>query len=86
MISAYTGTPGSGKSLHAAIEIYNALKYTKYRKVVCNIDIKKELFTKEQQERFCFVPNLKLTVPNLWSIGEEWYNSHNELPLNKREK
>lgn len=86
MISAFTGTPGSGKSLHAAIEIYNALKYTKYRKVVCNIDIKKELFTKEQQERFCFVPNLELTVPNLWSIGEEWYNSHNELPLNKREK
>lgn len=86
MISAFTGTPGSGKSLHAAKEIYEALKHCRYKKVVCNMEIKKELFTKEQQERFQFVENMKLTVPNLWQIGEEWYQSHMELPLSKREK
>ena len=30
MISLYTGTPGSGKSYHAAIDIYNWLRAGNY--------------------------------------------------------
>lgn len=85
MISAYTGTPGSGKSLHAAKDIYDSLKRVKYRKVICNIQIKEELFTKEEKERLFYIPNSEMTVKRLWEEGESWKNCHEELSLSKRE-
>lgn len=37
MISLYSGTPGSGKSLHIAQRVYHGLRYG--RTTVCNFEI-----------------------------------------------
>lgn len=86
MINIYTGTPGSGKSLHAARDIFLSLKKYKYRQVVSNIPIKMELFTDEEKERFIYIETNNIKVSDLWDIGEKWYKSHEELKLNRLEQ
>ena len=60
MIYLYSGTPGSGKSLHAARVIY----YTLYRNlpVICNFNI--NLKYVKHPERFLYVDNTEL-VPDM---------------------
>lgn len=45
MITLYSGTPGSGKSLHQASDIWWCLKLNK--PVVANYDINTELFKRK---------------------------------------
>lgn len=57
MIDLYSGTPGSGKSLHVAEKIYYALKFG--RSVVCNFDIDISRFRKSVD--FTYIDNSSIT-------------------------
>lgn len=72
MISLYSGTPGSGKSLHIADRIYTRLRLK--RPTICNFDINPELFKKgEYDEYFTYVENVNLTVDYLISYSREYF-------------
>lgn len=58
MIYLYSGTPGSGKSLHQASDIYYALKYG--RPIVANFDIDSD-FVDRNEGVFKYVPNDELS-------------------------
>lgn len=68
LISCYTGTPGSGKSLHAAQKIYWRLKLGK--PTICNFVINTEKF---RRARFVFVENYELTPEYLIKYSRELY-------------
>lgn len=57
MIYLYTGTPGSGKSLHAARDIRDYLKYKKLP-VVCNFPINEQT---KGYEHFTYRDNMHMT-------------------------
>lgn len=65
MIVLYTGTPGSGKSLHLITQILKNLKWKRH--VISNFPVK---FTKREvkkgyEERFNYWPNEKINIENL---------------------
>ncbi|MCI8469634.1 MAG: hypothetical protein HFJ75_09200 [Eggerthellaceae bacterium] len=66
MIYLYSGTPGSGKSMHAAKEIRDALVWRR-APVVANFDVNPE--TRGYAERFRYVPNDALSPPRLYEIA-----------------
>lgn len=59
MISLYSGTPGSGKSLHAAQRVRAALKH--YRPVIGTFHINKERLFKNSKYEYTYVNIYKLT-------------------------
>lgn len=63
MIMLYSGTPGSGKSLHTARDIRDSLG-AKRRPVIANFDVNPR--TRGYRERFTYKPNG--TVNNLAQI------------------
>lgn len=69
MISLYSGTPGSGKSLHVACKIYYAL--WRNRPVIANFEIK-ESFVKNY-DCFNYVDNNDLSVEYLVSFSREYF-------------
>ena len=69
MIYLYSGTPGSGKTLHAAKEIYDSLKYKK-RPVIANFHINEE--TKGIQN-FTYLPNHEITPDQLYKFAYEYW-------------
>lgn len=58
MMNLYSGTPGSGKSLHAAKDIYFALKYG--RDVIANFEINENVIV-NQKATFTCIDNWNLT-------------------------
>lgn len=77
MISLYSGTPGSGKSLHAASCIYWALKRNK--PVVCNFPVNLQNVSKRQKDLPFFdlsntnmTPDWLITFSHIyfWSTGK----------------
>lgn len=86
MITLYSGTPGSGKSLHMAKDIYKYLKRDKYKIVISNVPIDLSYFKEEEKNRFIYIKNDLLSVSEIWSIGSNWYKANEDLPLSKREK
>lgn len=73
MITLYSGTPGSGKSLHVAREIYyNLLK--RKRSVIANFPIDYEHLTKNGKKKagkFTYMDNSELTVESLYRYAYE---------------
>lgn len=65
MVILYSGVPGSGKSLHATEKILFAL--ARGQDVISNYPIKftKKEIKKGYPERFYYVPESRITVPNL---------------------
>lgn len=62
MIYLYSGTPGSGKSLHVARDMYNRLNYNrKYPNVIANFPINLKMI-KNKNARFIYRDNPDLTV------------------------
>lgn len=61
MVKLYSGTPGSGKSLHMARDLYRFLNCRKDYLVVCNfeIDVERVKFP----ERFVYLDNFSLDNP-----------------------
>lgn len=71
MIYLYSGTPGSGKSLHAARVIYHRLKNGK--PVVCNFDINGAI---KHDRQFHYIPNDVLHPQQLCDIADNYFASH----------
>lgn len=68
----YSGTPGSGKSLHMAKDIYWHLKM--HRAVICNFEINTQLF--KDCDSFFYVPNDELNPERVMQICKEWFKDH----------
>ena len=69
MIYFYSGTPGSGKSLHCAKDIYNKL-FVKKQNVIANFEINEELLRKKKRRgEFVFVSNFELTPKYLIDLS-----------------
>lgn len=70
MISLYSGTPGSGKSLHVAEKIYYRLRLGK--PVICNFDINRDLFKKRKID-FHLRNNWDLDISYLIEFSREYF-------------
>lgn len=73
MITLYSGTPGSGKSLHATRDIRDALKY-KRQYVIANYDM---VIADDCEQNFTYCPNdllrptlLKRCAQSLWTVQD----------------
>lgn len=65
MIYLYSGSPGSGKSLHVARDMYNRLRFNKkYPNVIANFPINIKM-VKNPKSKFIYKDNSELTVPFL---------------------
>lgn len=71
MVSLYSGTPGSGKSLHVAKEIRDRLILGK--PTICNFEINYSSFKKAV---FQYVPNDELKPTYLMNYSREWFKTH----------
>ena len=69
MISLYSGTPGSGKSLHCAERIYYALLMG--HPVVCNFEINTQYV--KHAELFNFVDNADLCPQKLLELSQQYF-------------
>lgn len=76
MIKLFSGTPGSGKSLHTAEKIFYALRAG--RPVICNFDINQD-FVKGRRGRRCdfvYTPNDELSVESLLNFSTHYFANH----------
>lgn len=67
----YTGTPGSGKSLHTARLIHDTLRYKKLP-VIANFEINE--LTKGY-ERFTYKPNNEITPDYLYAYAKDYWGN-----------
>lgn len=71
MIELYSGTPGSGKSLHVAKIIYNRLNMkTKNNNVIANFPINEKMI-KKKKSNFIYLDNSELTPNYLINYAKE---------------
>lgn len=71
MIYFYSGTPGSGKSLHVARDIYNKL-FVKKQNVIANFDINREMYNKKKRKgKFTYAPNNELTPEFFYQYAKD---------------
>lgn len=75
MIYLYTGTPGSGKSLHMAKDIYWHVKQR--RLVVANFEINTEIF--KDASTFVYCPPEKWSPQFLEELARWWFSQGNEF-------
>jgi len=73
MIKLFSGTPGSGKSLHTAEKIYYALRAG--RPVICNFDVNLGFVQGKRPRKleFHYIPNDELTVAWLEEYATEYF-------------
>ena len=71
MIYLYSGTPGSGKSLHVAERLYHLLRAG--RPVVCNFDINLNRIPPKRRELFHYKSNLEITPEYLIQFSQEHF-------------
>lgn len=71
----FTGTPGSGKSLHMAKNIYWGLKYG--RPVIANFEM--DVSATGNAQRFYVVENDELTPDYLRDFAVRWYGQGHEF-------
>jgi len=79
MITLYSGTPGSGKSLHASKEIQRQLGFK--RNVIANFPINMDMVTKKGKRktgRFTYRRNDELTVPFLIAYAKQFHKTTKE--------
>lgn len=75
MIYLYSGTPGSGKSLHMAREILIWLKL-KRKSVIANFDINYDIVDKKKKGnkgKFTYIANKNLTVSALVEYAKKYH-------------
>lgn len=68
MIWLYTGTPGSGKSYCATIDIYKKLKRKNKNKVIANYPLN---LPKNMENNFIYRDNSELTIPFLIKFAQK---------------
>lgn len=71
MISLYSGTPGSGKSMHMAKDIRDRMIMGK--PTICNFQINT---TKFKRANFLYLPNHELTPDFLINYSREYFKTH----------
>lgn len=76
MISLYTGTPGSGKSMHVAQVISDIIRYQD-RYVVTNIPINLDLFKEKKRSKYFYLSNSELSPQKLKDISKLYFDKHN---------
>ncbi|MEG2381656.1 MAG: zonular occludens toxin domain-containing protein [Oscillospiraceae bacterium] len=76
MIVLYTGTPGSGKSLHAAYQLIDYL-YSGFN-VIGNFPIDAGYFKKRPKGTYYYCENKNLTVKNLKQFAKEHHVAFKE--------
>lgn len=72
-IYLYSGTPGSGKSIHMAKSIYWAVKMG--RPVVANFEINRDMF-KDGGKSFTYMSNSEMTVNALENYARDYFADH----------
>lgn len=81
MIQAFTGVPGGGKSLHAAQEILDAVRF-KNVPVIANFDVnrpklyKKGIFARKDKAEFYRLGNDELDPAMLIAFSKAYYSTH----------
>ena len=71
-ISLYSGTPGSGKSLHATERIYRRLK--RGLPVIANYNLDKDKIP--HSELFTYLDNDELSPQRLVDFARGWFGTH----------
>lgn len=84
MIYLYSGTPGSGKSLHTAEEIYYKLKFGK-QVLICNFPINMDMFKPEARERFIFKMDSEMTPQFFIEFAEKYWEEHPDFTVRQKE-
>lgn len=74
MISLYSGTNGSGKSLHMAVDIYGRVRYG--HMTVANFPVNLDNIKKGKKNKFLFLENKYLTPKKLVEISREYFSKH----------
>lgn len=74
MIYCFSGTPGSGKSLHLAEECRNRLDDRRQRPVFGNFPINPEVV--RFPENYTYVPNDELTADSIIRWADAWWEAH----------
>lgn len=80
MIEFYSGTPGSGKSLHVAQRIYNKILFKK-EDVIANFDINVDMLNKKKKKkrgRFTYVENNKLSPSYFIEYYKKYHKTNKE--------
>ncbi|MDO4276335.1 MAG: zonular occludens toxin domain-containing protein [Eubacteriales bacterium] len=70
MIYLYSGTPGSGKSLHLAERLYHLLRAG--RPVICNFNINLNSIPASKRSLFNYKSNLEITPEYLTQFAQEY--------------
>ena len=71
MIFLYSGTPGSGKSLHVAERLYHLLRAG--RPVVCNFNINLNQIPPKRRDLFHYKSNLEITPEYLIDFSQKHF-------------
>jgi zona occludens toxin (predicted ATPase) len=71
-IYLYSGTPGSGKSLHATRDIRDKLRYAK-NPVVANYNLSQNV---KGRENFHYYSNDEMTPEVLQAVSRDWFSNH----------
>lgn len=77
MIDIYTGTPGSGKSLHVADRIKVWVEVYK-RPVICNFTVNLQYCKAKGDGTVYTVPNSRLNEENLINFSKSYFQKRNE--------
>lgn len=74
MITLYSGTPGSGKSLHTAKVIYNRLRY--HRQTISTVNVEVSRVKKARKDDYIYI-NLREVKPKfLRDFSREYFKKH----------
>lgn len=76
MVNVYTGTPGSGKSLHCANMILFYLKHGK--RVICNFPINTDIIKKKYRKNFFYIPDKDLKPHYLFEFAKAYHKEMRE--------
>lgn len=76
MVFTYTGTPGSGKSLHCANMILFYLRSGK--NVICNFPINIEMIKKKYRKNYYYIPDSELTPHWLFEFAKSFHKEAKE--------
>ena len=76
MIWVYTGTPGSGKSLHCAQDIL--FKINRGQRVIANFPINEEYIKKKFRHNFLYLPDSELTPHYLFEFAKAFHKEKKE--------
>lgn len=76
MIALYSGTPGSGKSYHAAYDVYNRLRFG--HRVISNSTYNLSYIPDKHRDKLVYVDNSELTPAYLMEYSKKYHKPGRE--------